>query len=232
VSKAPRLIQSIERSASILEVIAQEGGSARLQQIAHLTGLGKTTVHNILRTLDHLGYVQRRPGDMRYHLGGRILNIARMAGDDNALRNRLHPALLAIAKESGGTVYLGVPSGDEASYLDIITPDQPPDVPRDILRRETLEGSAIGLVFLAFVPGLAKRVLARLDATEDEALFARIETVRPEWCCHSLSGKWRSPGRYCCGRACGAVSARTPDPTKLDDDAPCRTGSGSTLLKK
>lgn len=178
MSKAPRLIQSIERSASILEVIAQEGGSARLQQIAHLTGLGKTTVHNILRTLDHLGYVQRRPGDMRYHLGGRILNIARMAGDDNALRNRLRPALLAIAKESGGTVYLGVPSGDEASYLDIITPDQPPDVPRDILRRETLEGSAIGLVFLAFVPGLAKRVLARLDATEDEALFARIETVQ------------------------------------------------------
>ena len=79
-----RLIQSIERATAILEIIAQEGGAARLQHIAEHTKLGKTTAHNLLKTLDELGYVHRRAGDTRYHLGGRILNLARIAGDDGA----------------------------------------------------------------------------------------------------------------------------------------------------
>ena len=61
-----RLIQSIERAAAILEIIAQEGGAARLQHIAGQAKLGKTTAHNLLKTLDELGYVHRRPGDTRY----------------------------------------------------------------------------------------------------------------------------------------------------------------------
>ncbi|OAG77501.1 transcriptional regulator, IclR family [Acetobacter malorum] len=177
MGKTPKLIQSIERSAAILEIIAQEGGSARLQQIASISGIGKTTVHNILQTLDHLGYVQRRTGDMRYHLGGRILNLARITGDDNALRARLRPALDAIAEESGATVWLAVPSGDEAAYLDIINlPD--PDLMRSIPSREKLEGSAVGLVFLAFVPGLGKRVLTTRANALNSDILAQIETVR------------------------------------------------------
>nr|WP_298798139.1 IclR family transcriptional regulator [uncultured Acetobacter sp.] len=178
MGKTPKLIQSIERSAAILEIIAQEGGSARLQQISGISGIGKTTVHNILQTLDHLGYVQRRTGDMRYHLGGRILNLARIAGDDNALRARLRPALEAIAQESGAIVWLAVPSGDEAAYLDIVDLHDPTLMTSGIPRREKLEGSAVGLVFLAFVPGLGKRVLTTRANALNSDILAQIETVR------------------------------------------------------
>lgn len=178
MSKTPRLIQSIERSAAILEIIAQQGGGARLQQIASISGIGKTTVHNILQTLDHLGYVQRRAGDMRYHLGGRILNLARMAGDDNSVRARLRPVLEAVAHKSGGTAWLAVPSGDQAAYLDIVDPNGLcagwPSVPV----RENLEGSAVGWVFLACVPGLGKRVLATRANALDADVLIRIEDVR------------------------------------------------------
>ncbi|OUJ12597.1 IclR family transcriptional regulator [Acetobacter okinawensis] len=176
--KTPKLIQSIERSAAILEIIAQQGGGARLQQIASISGIGKTTVHNILQTLDHLGYVQRRAGDVRYHLGGRILNLARIAGDDNMLRTRLRPVLESVARKSGATAWLAVPSGDQATYLDIVDPNGfcagLPAMPQ----RENLEGSAVGWVFLACVPGLGKRVLAtRANALDDDVL-GRIEDVR------------------------------------------------------
>ncbi len=178
VGKPPRLIQSIERSAAILEIIAQEGGRARLQQIAGISGLGKTTVHNILQTLDQLGYVQRRPGDVRYYLGGRILNLARIAGDDNALRERMRPALEAIARDSGCIVWLAVPGGDEATYLDILDPVAPDGQMPRVHPREKLEGSAVGLVFLAFVPGLGKRVLSTRANALDTGILARIEAVR------------------------------------------------------
>ncbi|QHO76318.1 transcriptional regulator [Bradyrhizobium sp. CCBAU 051011] len=161
-----RLIQSIERAAAILEIIAQEGGAARLQLIAEQAKLGKTTAHNLLKTLDELGYVHRRVGDARYHLGGRILNLARIAGDDGALRSRLRPALEAIARRTGEMAYLAVPSGDEVYYLNAIESSHALKAGAcPIGVRERLEGSAVGLVFLAFMPGLGKRVLAsRTDA--------------------------------------------------------------------
>ncbi|MBE7729754.1 IclR family transcriptional regulator [Komagataeibacter sp. FXV3] len=203
VEKIPRLIQSIERSAAILEIIAQKGGCARLQDIAAISGLGKTTAHNILQTLDHLGYVQRRHGDVRYHLGGRILNLARIAGDDNVLRARLRPVMQAIARDSGMTVYLAVPSGDEAAYLEVFeshdgTADGRPPL------HEQLEGSAVGLVFLAFVPGLRKRVMATRVGALDARTLTRIEAVRvkgyaidigacrPGWNCVAIP--WRERG--------------------------------------
>jgi IclR family transcriptional regulator, acetate operon repressor len=155
-----KLIQSIERAAAILEIIAYNGGVARLQQISEEAGLGKTTAHNILATLEALGYVRRRPGDVRYHLGERILNLARITGDDNALRARLRPTLEKIAERTGETAFLVVPSGDELYYLDAVASARDAGTGGLIGQRERLEGSAAGSVFLATMPGLRKRVLA------------------------------------------------------------------------
>mgnify|MGYP003365143687 CR=1 FL=1 len=196
------MIQSIERSAAILEIIAQEGGGARLQDIAALSGMGKTTAHNILQTLTQLGYVQRRSGDMRYHLGGRVLNLSRIAGNDHALRIRTRPALEAIAKASDAMVFLAVPSGDKAAYLDILNPHDP-DMAAELLeKRETLEGSAVGLVFLAFVPGLGRRVLGsraltreslnRIEDVRVKGYSLDIETFRPGW--NGVAIPWRENG--------------------------------------
>lgn len=178
MASVPKRIQSIVRSAAILEIMAQQGGSARLGEIAAKAGMEKTTAHNILQTLDHLGYVQRRPGDMRYHLGGRILNLSRIMGDDHGLRARMRPTIEAIARHSGATVHLGVPSGDEAAYLDRVDPHAPARAATAVQRREAIEGSAVGLVFLAFVPGMGQRVLSTRAHALDGRVREQIEAVR------------------------------------------------------
>lgn len=180
MQKVPKLIQSVERSAMILELIAQAGGGARLQHIAAASGLGKTTVHNILQTLMHLGYVQRRSGDMHYYLGGRILNLARLLSDDQSLRARLRPVLEEIAQTSQATAWLAVPSGDEVSYLDRVALQTSHTLTPQPLHREALEGSAVGLVFMAFVPGLGRRVLSRCLPERHAAYLASIEAVRTQ----------------------------------------------------
>ncbi|WP_336744449.1 IclR family transcriptional regulator [Aureimonas altamirensis] len=215
-----RPIQSIERAVAILEIIAREGGATSLKQIAERTGFGKTTAHNILKTLDALGYVRRRAGDTRYHLGGRILNLARIAGDDSALRIRLLPALEAIARKTGETVYLAVPSGDETYYLDTIESGQTLRTTCRIGQRERLEGSAIGLVFLAFMPGLGKRVLAtRADALGPDIL-SKIETVERlgfaldleayQPGLHCVAVPWREGGEVRAAIGLSGPSARLP----------------------
>ncbi|WP_406736595.1 IclR family transcriptional regulator [Thioclava sp. GXIMD4215] len=199
-----RLIQSIERAVAILEIIAREGGAASLKHISEQARLGKTTAHNILKTLDELGYVRRRVSDTRYHLGGRILNLARIAGDDGALRTRLRPVLEAIARKTGETVYLAVPSGDETYYLDAIESDQMLKTACPVEVRERLEGSAIGLVFLAFMPGLGKRVLStraealgedirsQIDIVEKTGFALDLENYQPGL--HCVAVPWRENG--------------------------------------
>ena len=75
----------------MLEHLAHSDGMARLGEIADATGLQPSTAHNILSTLVSLGYVQRPAAGSHYRLGGRILNLARIAGDDDALRRQFRP---------------------------------------------------------------------------------------------------------------------------------------------
>ncbi|WP_199554068.1 IclR family transcriptional regulator [Sandaracinobacteroides hominis] len=223
-----RLIQSIERAVAILEIIAREGGAASLKHIAERASLGKTTAHNILKTLDELGYVRRRVGDTRYHLGGRILNLARIAGDDGALRTRLRPVLEAIALKTGETVYLGVPSGDETWYLDAIESDQMLKTACPVEIREPLEGSAVGLVFLAFMPGLGKRVLetradalgpdiqTQIEMVERVGFALDLETYQPGL--HCVAVPWREGGEVRAAIGLSGPSTRLPR-EKLTDIA-------------
>ncbi len=171
------MIQSIERAVAILEFIASNGGAARLTEIANEVGISKTTAHNIVNTLLHLGYAQKQQGDMRYHLGGRILNLARVMGDDNELRLRWHPVLERIAQITGETVYLAVPSGDEVLYLDAIESSLTLRTGCVAGTRESMKDSAIGLVFLAFMSGFRQRFIAKYPELLDSNLENQIQAV-------------------------------------------------------
>ncbi|GBQ29836.1 putative transcriptional regulator [Gluconacetobacter sacchari DSM 12717] len=220
------MIQSVERAAAILEIIAQEGGRAHLRTIHERMGIGKTTVHNILKTLDRLGYVQRVPGDMRYRLGSRILNIARMAGNDAMLRDRVRPVLEAVARACDATVLLAVPSGDEVTYLDMI------EAPAWSLhgvgfgQREKLEGSALGLVFLAFFPGVEKRMafarhrplsaafVSRIEQVRAKGYALDLEACRPGWNCVAVP--WRDGGLMQAGISVTGPADRLPRRRLID----------------
>ena len=71
-----RPIQSIERAAAVLEVVARAGGAASLKDVAAHTGLGKTTAHNILKTLTHFGWLKFSSRLKTYELAPGILTIA------------------------------------------------------------------------------------------------------------------------------------------------------------
>ncbi|MBP0617600.1 IclR family transcriptional regulator [Jiella mangrovi] len=171
------MIQSVERAAHILEAIAHAGGAAHLNAIAAATNLRSTTAHNILKTLQSLGYVRRRAGDTRYHLGDRIQNLARVAGDDDRLRRDLRPALEAMTEETGETVFLAVPSGDEVYFLDAIESRQTLKAGSQAGERLPMAGSAIGLLFLALIPQIRNRMLQTHSDRIGPKLEAEIEAI-------------------------------------------------------
>lgn len=190
-------IQSIERAMRMLEFIARSGGTASLSSIAEDAGTRASTAHNILATLTNLGYVQRRVVGTSYYLGDRILNLARVAGDDDALRRRFRPLIRAVTERFGESTYLVVPSGDELYYLDGIELANNPASHSRLGLREPLSGSAIGLTLAAFMPGVEHRLLAGDDAH----LAEQIEAVR-------RLGYATERGAYKPGLHCTAIPLR------------------------
>ncbi len=199
----------------MLEIIARADGAAKLSKIAAEAGIRASTAHNILATLSALGYIQRPAAGSDYRLGSRILNLARIAADDDDLRRQFRPLVHDAAERFGESTYLIVPSGDELYYLDGIEKANNPTAHSRLGQRESLSGSAIGLVLAAFMPGVARS----LEATQgDEALLA-LDMVRRR-------GFAIEQGDYQSGLHCVAVPLRRDGETVA---GLCLNGAASRL---
>ena len=54
-------VQSIARAFTLLEVMADQGGTAGLSQLSAASGLPLPTIHRLVRTLCQLCYLRQQP---------------------------------------------------------------------------------------------------------------------------------------------------------------------------
>jgi DNA-binding IclR family transcriptional regulator len=108
----PGSVQSIERAAAILQVVAGSGGTLGVTDIAEAVGLAKTTTHSLLRTLLLVGFVDQDRATGRYALGAGLLRLGTHL-DVNELRARASNWADALAARSGHAVRLATLVGEE-----------------------------------------------------------------------------------------------------------------------
>src|SRR3954451_1972473 len=108
----PGSVQSIERAAAILLLVAGSGGKLGVTDIAEAVGLAKTTTHSLLRTLLLVGFVDQDRTTGRYALGNRLLRLGSSL-DVNELRARASNWADALAARSGHAVRLAALAGEE-----------------------------------------------------------------------------------------------------------------------
>ncbi|GAB2616760.1 IclR family transcriptional regulator [Streptomyces capparidis] len=104
----PGPIQSLERAAAILRLLA--GGTRRLSlsEVSSTLGLAKGTAHGILRTLQREGFVEQDPESGKYQLGAELLRLGNSYLDVHELRARALVWADDLARASGESVYIGV----------------------------------------------------------------------------------------------------------------------------
>ncbi|MEV6944521.1 IclR family transcriptional regulator [Streptomyces sp. NPDC051172] len=168
-------VQSIERAAAILRLLA--GGSRRmgLGEVASSLGLAKGTAHGILRTLQHVDFVEQDPATGKYQLGAALLHLGTSYLDVNELRSRSINWADALAARSGEAVRLGTPL--EGRVLVIHHVFRPDDTLQtlDVGALLPLHASSLGKVLLAFGATPVDAVLE--DAPE---AYTRHTLVHPE----------------------------------------------------
>ena len=166
-----RNIQSLERAAAVLRLLA--GGERRLglSDIATSLHLAKGTAHGILRTLQAEGFVEQDPSSGRYQLGAELLRLGNSYLDVHELRSRALVWTDDLARASGESAYLGV---QHQQGVLIVHHVFRPDDSRQVLEvgaMQPLHSTALGKVLSAYDP------VAHTQALEAERTAFTARTV-------------------------------------------------------
>ncbi len=99
----------VEGAFAVLDALAQAENGLGLTQLAHASGLAKTSAYRLAEQLVDLGALQRV--GQHYLIGSRIAEIGRGWQPDPALRRAAQPAVHALAVQAGATAALRVLRG-------------------------------------------------------------------------------------------------------------------------
>jgi DNA-binding IclR family transcriptional regulator len=146
----PGPIQSIERAAAILQLLADGSRRLGVSEIADSLGLARGTTHGILRTLQGVGFVEQDHETGKYQLGARLLHLGTSYLDVNELRSRAINWADALAARSGEAVRLGtLLEGKVLVVHHVFRPDDTLQT-LDVGALLPLHASALGKVLLAY----------------------------------------------------------------------------------
>ncbi|AEA27212.1 IclR family transcriptional regulator [Pseudonocardia benzenivorans] len=148
----PGAIQSIERAAAALRLLASTGRPLALAELAAALDLPRPTAHGILRTLREVGFVQQDPGSALYTVGDGLSSLSTPGWDRHDLRSRSMNWADALAGGTGCAVFVGVPEGRVVSLVHHVF--RPDGSPQRLRTNETvpMHATALGKCLLAFAP--------------------------------------------------------------------------------
>jgi DNA-binding IclR family transcriptional regulator len=116
--KEGRYVQSLERALSILEVMAQEGAPVTVTELSEKVNLKISTVHRLLTTLGHRGYVEQVPDSSKYRLGLKLLELGSAVLSFSDIRTVARPYLEELVANCNETANLAVLDGRDVVYID------------------------------------------------------------------------------------------------------------------
>jgi len=177
----PGTVQSIERAAAILRMLAGGPGRLGLAEIARSLDLAKGTVHGILRTLQHVGFVEQDRVSGHYQLGAALLHLGTSYLDINELRSRSINWADPLAARSGEAVRIGtVLEGRVLVVHHVFRPDDTFQT-LDIGALLPLHATALGKVLLAYRtarPAAPLERFTRRTVVGARELAAELDRVR------------------------------------------------------
>ncbi|ACZ90167.1 IclR family transcriptional regulator [Streptosporangium roseum] len=156
----PGSVQSIERGAAILRLLARSPGRLGIGEIAGSLGLARSTAHGIVRTLQRVGFVEQDEATAKYGLGAALLHLGTSYLDVNELRSRAINWADALAARSGEAVRIGtVLDGQVLVVHHVFRPDDTLQT-LDVGSLLPMHATALGKALLAYDSGAAAAVRA------------------------------------------------------------------------
>lgn len=226
-------VQSIDRAVRLLELMAEAGGSVRLNDLAEATGLPQPTIHRLLRALVANGHVCQ-DATRQYALGPRLIRLGQLAGD--GLAARAQPFLVELVELTGETAAVAVLERDQVTYVAQEPSDRALAVLLEAGQQSPAHCTGVGRALLSLgTDAKVRELLARTglpswtsDTNTDRGeLFTLLRAVRATGWAQD-SGEYQ-PGVRCVAAPVLGLTARVAltvsgPQSRLGDDEANRVG--------
>ncbi|MGH7298887.1 MAG: IclR family transcriptional regulator [Candidatus Rokuibacteriota bacterium] len=184
------------RVLDILELVVTTRDGLALRELSAQIEAPKSSLLPLLRTLAARGYLEQGPlGE--YRLGGKALELGMGSPAHRALPEIARPALRALMRRTGETVFLGTlgGAGTAVVFVDKVESEQVIRYAAGVGDRRALHATSSGKVILAFLPLPEREKILRAlplkrytdqTVTNLPALRAALEEVRQTGVCVNL----------------------------------------------
>lgn len=161
------LLQSVDNALQIMEVFSEESAELGVSEISKRMGLGKSTVHRLLATMEKRGFVEQNPGTTKYRLGIKIVHLgAGVLRQLNIIRES-RPHIKKLSHITGESAHLALYSQGEITFVEKVTGKNPAKM-----------GSTIGVKLPAYCTATGKVLLSFLPDAEREETLAKNRLKR------------------------------------------------------
>jgi len=150
--RSPSLVPAIERTVLVLQALSADGGPRRLFDLSRALGVSKSTLSELLSTLEHYGFVERDDESRVYRLGYALLDLGSAVLRGLDLRQVARPHLVRLRDAVGETAVLHVPTDQGALIADRVESEHQLKVTAPIGHRVPPFAGAVAKVFLAWLP--------------------------------------------------------------------------------
>jgi len=183
-----KLIPAVDRTLSILELLANEEDGLSFSELASSLNIPKPSLSRLLSNLKQRGYVSHNPVARKYELTFRLLTLAHRLLGKLDLREKARPSMQKLMEKSKETVELAILDDKEIVYVDKLESYESVRLVAHVgSRYSTLHPTAMGKVFLAYMSEkdfqciMRERGLKRFTKntiTEVERLTEKLKEIR------------------------------------------------------
>jgi len=118
------LVASVQKAMNILNCFSTTQPQLSLAQISSLLAYPKSTTLNLIRTLEHSGYLLKDQKTQNYSLGYKILNLSYLLRTSLPVVQYAMPLLEDLQQKTGEIVYLVSHLDGQVLYLEGLYPSQ------------------------------------------------------------------------------------------------------------
>ncbi|MBO0344499.1 IclR family transcriptional regulator [Roseibium sp. CAU 1637] len=165
--KDPLYVQSLGRAMQVLSAFHQTDKPLTLQEIATISGVGRSAVQRMVFTLRAMGYVDRDPDDRGYVPGLRILDHTLDFQRLNPVVVKAAPVLLELRRMARERIDLSLWDDLRLVYASRLQS-----------KREILSSTLIGHKVPLFCTSGGWAILAHLTDAEADALLTRSDRTQ------------------------------------------------------
>ena len=182
-------IKVLDKSLSVLELLLQQGSAMNMTEISERLEIYPSTIHRILDTLKHWGYVEQDSHTQKYQLGLKALELGMAKLHQMDLVREAAPYLKELVNQCNETVHLGVLEEGEVLYLAKEESSQTIRMISYVGKRAPLHCTSLGKVLLAYLSAeerkkiLGEKVLPRLTEktiTDKRELEKELNKVKKQ----------------------------------------------------